>query len=175
MATNIEIKARVGDPARLRRLAEELSDTPGQLIPQEDTFFHSPRGRLKLRVLVPDEGQLIYYEREDATGPTKSSYLIAPTNAPESLKNLLTQSFGIRGVVRKNRTLFLVGNTRIHLDEVEGLGSYMELEVVLGPGEGEAEGQAIAADLMARLGIVESDLVDVAYIDLLESPAHGRD
>jgi predicted adenylyl cyclase CyaB len=175
MAANIEIKARIKDPVRLRRLAEEISDTPGQLIPQEDIFFHSPSGRLKLRVLGPDEGQLIYYEREDATGPTQSNYLIAPTNAPDALKTLLTQAFGVRGVVRKNRTLFLVGNTRIHLDEVESLGSYMELEVVLGPEEGAAEGQAIAADLMARLGIKRADLVDVAYIDLLEGRVHGMD
>ena len=95
--------------------------------------------------------------------------------APDSLRNLLTQAFGIRGVVRKNRTLFLVGNTRVHLDEVEGLGSFMELEVVLGPEEGEAEGQAIAVDLMARLGIKESDLVEQAYIDLLEGRARGMD
>jgi adenylate cyclase class IV len=175
MATNIEIKARIEDPGRLRRVAEEISDTPGQLIPQEDTFFHSPGGRLKLRVHGPDEGQLIYYVREDATGPRLSNYLIAPTSDPASLKNLLMEAFGVRGVVRKNRTLYLVGSTRIHLDEVEGLGSYMELEVVLGPDEGEAEGHAKAADLMARLGIKQANLVDVAYIDLLEGHADGMD
>jgi predicted adenylyl cyclase CyaB len=168
MATNIEIKARIEDLDQLRRLVQNLSDTPGWLIHQEDTFFHAPRGRLKLRTLAPDRGQLIYYEREDTSGPRPSNYMIAPTTEPNSLKALLRASLGTRGVVRKKRWLFLVGNTRIHLDEVEGLGSFLELEVVLGSGESEAEGHVKAAQLMAELNIETSDLVEVAYIDLLE-------
>jgi predicted adenylyl cyclase CyaB len=61
-----------------------------------------------------------------------------------------------------------VGNTRVHLDEVEGLGSFLELEVMLGPGQSEQEGQAIAQELMAQLGVEESDLIEGAYMDLLE-------
>jgi predicted adenylyl cyclase CyaB len=74
----------------------------------------------------------------------------------------------VRGVVRKRRYLYLVGQTRVHLDEVEGLGEFMELEVVLRPEQSDAEGQAIARDLMTRLGIREEDLLEGAYMDLLE-------
>jgi predicted adenylyl cyclase CyaB len=71
-------------------------------------------------------------------------------------------------VVRKKRWLYRVGQTRIHLDEVEGLGTFLELEVMLRPDESEGDGRATAATLMARLGIRESDLVPGAYMDLLE-------
>jgi predicted adenylyl cyclase CyaB len=175
MATNIEIKARVRDRDRLRQLAETLSDTPCVTLLQEDTFFNTPGGRLKLRSLAPDQGQLIYYVRDDAAGPKRSNYVISTTTEPDTLKAVLAASLGIRGVVRKQRLLYMAGNTRIHLDEVDGLGDFMELEVVLLPGQSEQEGQATAVEIMAKLGIKGSDLVEVAYIDLLEKALELND
>ena len=169
MATNVEIKARVRDPDALRAHAEALSDTPCTIIPQEDTFFHTPQGRLKLRVLAPDRGQLIYYQRQDAAGPKRSDYLVATTGEPDALKAVLAAALGVRGVVRKQRHLYLAGNTRVHLDHVEGLGTFVELEVALGPGQTTEEGQAIAIGLMTELGIQKVDLVEGAYIDLLQN------
>lgn len=168
MPANIEIKARVRDFPGLRQRVEALSDTLVQVIPQEDTFFNSPHGRLKLRQLGPQHGQLVYYERNDAAGPKRSDYLLAETSNPSALKAALTAALGVRGVVRKTRYLYLVGQTRIHLDEVEGLGQFMELEVVMRPGQNDAEGQAIAHDLMVKLGVAEADLLECAYMDLLE-------
>src|SRR5512143_696635 len=118
MPANIEIKARLRDSADLSRRAAALSDTPEQVIPQEDTFFNVPRGRLKLRQLGPGHGQLIYYERQDTSGPKRSNYLIAETADPAALKATLTAALGIRGVIRKRRSLYMVGQTRIHVDEV---------------------------------------------------------
>jgi len=168
MPANIEIKARVSDPDRLQARAAALSDMPVQVIPQEDTFFNVPRGRLKLRQVSPEEGQLVYYERPDREGPKRSNYLLAPTTEPESLKRALTAALGVRGVVRKTRRLFLSGQTRIHLDEVEGLGHFMELEVVLTPGQSDADGMAVAEDLMRQLGVEPADLLEGAYMDMLE-------
>lgn len=168
MPDNIEIKARVHEYERLRLAAQKLSDTPCQDIPQEDTFFNCPRGRLKLRQLAADHGQLVYYQRPDTSGPKHSEYQIFETGNPEQLKQVLADACGVRGVVSKLRHLYLVGQTRIHLDEVEGLGSFVELEVVLQPGQTDADGQAIAKDLMQRLGIAEQDLLESAYMDLLE-------
>lgn len=168
MPTNVEIKARVRDLASLRARAEALSGGPGQEIPQEDTFFRVPRGRLKLRELSPGQGELIYYEREDARDPKPSHYLIAGTSEPAALRAILTAALGLRGVVRKRRTLYRICQTRLHLDQVEGLGSFLELEVVLAHGQDVAQGRAIVAELMERLGIAEPDLVRCAYIDLLD-------
>jgi len=167
MSTNVEIKAKIGDFSRLKQLVEKLSDTPCEVLVQEDTFFNISRGRLKLRVLAADRGQLIFYEREDSPAPKQSDYVISTTSEPSSLKAVLTTALGIRGIVRKRRLVYEIGETRIHLDEVEGLGTFVELEVVLGTDESVEGGETKAVKLMAKLGIEQGDLVEGAYIDLL--------
>jgi predicted adenylyl cyclase CyaB len=169
MALNIEIKARLRDLERLTAQVASMADGPGQVIRQHDVFFLLPRGRLKLRVLGPSLGQLVYYEREDDLGPKLSGYLISVTHEPDSLERVLSAALGVRGVVDKVRHLYRVGQTRVHLDTVIGLGEFIELEVVLGPGQSQRDGERIAGQLMERLGIHEDDLIDVAYIDLLEA------
>jgi predicted adenylyl cyclase CyaB len=169
MPVNIEIKARVRDFKALRDRAEALSDTSCETISQEDTFFNTQKGRLKLRVLSPEQAWLVYYERPDVEGPRRSDYHLAESRDPENLKTALRLALGVRGVVRKTRYLYMVGQTRIHLDDVEGLGHFMELEVVMREGQGDEEGQAIARDLMKKLGVREEDLLDLAYMDLIEA------
>jgi predicted adenylyl cyclase CyaB len=172
MPENVEIKARANDPDALAVRVERLSDTPCAESLQEDTFFPTARGRLKLRVTGPGDACLIYYEREDSLGPKPSRYLLAPAPEPETLKALLAACLGVRGVVRKQRRLYMIGNTRVHLDRVEGLGAFVELEVMLVGGQSPDEGLAVARDIMAKLGISDRDLVKGAYIDLVE--AAGR-
>lgn len=168
---NLEIKARVRDAAALAARAAALADGPPQGCRQEDTFFPVGEGRLKLRVLGEDRGELIYYRRADERGPKTSSYAIAPTDRPRELGAVLTAALGSRGVVRKRRTVYLSGRTRIHLDEVQDLGSFVELECVLGPGDGMDGAEAELSDLMDRLGVDAADLIEGAYADLL---AAGR-
>ena len=169
MPSNIEIKARVRDFDVIRQRAESLSDTPIHVILQEDIFFNTEHGRLKLRILALDRAQLIYYLRSDQEGPKRSDYHIFETQDPENLKRVLSLAYGIRGVVKKTRYLYLVGQTRVHLDDVEGLGQFMELEVVMQEGQRDAEGQAIAEGLMTSLGVERGDLLEGAYMDLIES------
>jgi predicted adenylyl cyclase CyaB len=109
----------------------------------------------------------VYYVRQDVAGPKHSEYQIFNTTDPAGLKQILVQAFGVLGVVTKVRYLYLAGQTRIHLDDVQGLGKFMELEVVLRPGQSDTEGQAIANDLMDKLGIQQADLIEGAYMDLL--------
>jgi predicted adenylyl cyclase CyaB len=173
LPSNIEIKARARNFEDIRSRAEKLSDTPVDVIPQEDIFFNVEKGRLKLRVLAPDQSQLIYYTRPDQEGPKRSDYHITHSPDPQNLKRVLELAYGIRGIVRKTRYLYLVGQTRIHLDDVDGLGEFMELEVVLEEGQSDAEGQKIAEDLMSALGVEKGDLIESAYMDLLEKPPAG--
>ncbi len=168
MPVNIEIKARVHDFSELRQRADQLSDAPCQVIPQEDTFFNCPHGRIKLRELGPQHGQLVYYLRQDSVRPKHSDYKIFETDNPAELKIIMAQAYGVRGVISKVRYLYMVGQTRIHLDDVLGLGKFMELEVVLRPDQTDEQGQAIAEDLMRKLGIREADLIEGAYMDLME-------
>jgi len=168
MPANIEIKARINDFDNLQYKAEQLSDTPCRVILQLDTFFNCPNGRIKLRELSPQNGQIVFYQRADVSGPKHSEYLIFETDDPTGLKTVLSQAYGVRGVVSKVRHLYMVGQTRIHLDEVDGLGQFIELEVVLLPEQNDADGQSIAEDLMQKLGITPADLIEAAYMDLIE-------
>jgi predicted adenylyl cyclase CyaB len=167
MPVNIEFKAKVQDCDGIRNRLEKISEKDAVKIFQEDIFFNAVRGRLKLRTFSDGKGELIYYLRNDAASPRRCDYAIFNTDAPETLKNILELSLGIRGVLKKNRLLYLVGNTRIHLDEVENLGLFIEIEVVLDPEQTENDGKAIADNLIAELKIDKKDLIDVAYIDLL--------
>ena len=168
MNRNVEIKAAVSDLAVVRQRAEELADEGPTVLEQEDTFFVCPHGRLKLRRLAGSrQGELIYYEPPSTAGPKESRYIVQPTSDAEGLCAVLSAALGIRGVVRKRRTLYLIGQTRVHLDEVEGLGPFVELEVMLDPQQGVEEGQAIARRLMAELGLLPEQLIEKAYVDLL--------
>ena len=168
MPTNIEIKARAPEFEALKARAEQLSDSPVQTIAQIDTFFFTAKGRLKLREFGSGFAQLIYYERADQEGPKRSDYYVGETHDSEHLKAVLAVALGVRGTVRKVRYLYMIGQTRVHLDDVQDLGHFVELEVVLEPGQGEAEGHAIARGLIAALGVDAGDLLENAYIDLLE-------
>lgn len=167
MPSNVEIKARVTEPALLAEKARQLSQSECTVIRQHDTFFNCSNGRLKLRDFMNGTGQLIYYERPDSDGPKLSRYSICPTQNPDNLKNVLSDAHGIKGEVRKERHLYLIGQTRVHVDTVEGLGHYMELEVVMRPEQSVEEGQQVARDLMKALGVSDDSLVTGAYVDLL--------
>lgn len=173
MPENIEIKARARDFQRQCMLAGQVSGSPGEIIFQVDTFFDVPKGRLKLRVLSHSQAELIYYERGDIAGPKRSEYYVVQTSTPEPLAAVLGATLHALGTVTKKRTVHRVGQTRIHLDEVEGLGFFIEIEVVLLPGQTEDEGAGIAQNLMENLEISAEDLVAQAYVDLL-APAFER-
>ena len=166
MARNVEIKARVSDLAEIEAQARRLATEGPSDLAQDDTFFSCAKGRLKLRELSSMQGQLIYYSRPNDAGPKVSDYWISATHAPAAVRETLGRALGIIGRVRKHRRLYLVGRTRIHLDNVEGLGSFVELEVVLGEGESPLQGTEIARQIMKSLGIAESQLVQGAYVDL---------
>jgi predicted adenylyl cyclase CyaB len=167
MARNIEIKARIESIEAVAPKAAAIADKGPVEIIQDDTFFQCGSGRLKLRAFSNEEGELIFYRRANQHGPKESFYLRSPTSAPDTLRESLTQAYGQAGRVQKHRTLFLIGRTRVHLDDVKDLGHFLELEVVLNEGELAEAGIHEARSLMARLGIESSQLVAGAYVDLL--------
>jgi len=167
MARNVEIKARIESIESVFSIAAKLADEGPIEIIQDDTFFPCEKGRLKLRAFSQDEGELIFYRRSDGKGPKESFYIVSPTGSPDTLRESLTMAYGTAGRVCKNRTLLLAGRTRIHLDRVEDLGDYLELEVVLEEGEAVESGEAVARDLMEKLGIGPHQLIEGAYVDLL--------
>jgi predicted adenylyl cyclase CyaB len=173
MARNVEIKAWIESVEALAPRAAALADQGPIEIVQDDTFFTCPSGRLKLRAFSAADGQLIFYRRPDQAGPKESFFLISPTASPDTLREALTLAYGQAGRVRKRRTLYLAGRTRIHLDRVDGLGDFLELEVAMADGETAEAGAAEAHDLLAKLGISADHLIDRAYVDLFPGPAPG--
>ena len=120
-----------------------------------------------MRDFLNGSGELIFYRRANQSGPKESFYLRSFTSTPDVLRESLSLAYGQAGRVVKHRTLFLVGRTRVHLDRVEGLGDFLELEVVLSENEPSGAGEREANELMSRLGIEPHQLVEGAYVDLL--------
>lgn len=171
MATNIEIKARIHSVEQLLPRAAAIASSERVDIVQDDTFFACPEGRLKLRAFDSRRGELIYYSRPNQAGPKPSFYTRSATTDPDGLRTALDYAYGSVGRVRKQRILYRCGRTRIHLDQVEGLGDFLELEVVLDDDDTDA-GIAEAYRLMHLLGVSLDSLVDVAYIDLVREFEH---
>lgn len=173
MARNEEIKARLVGIETLLPAATALADHGPEPIAQDDTFFGCLHGRLELRVLADGRGEQIAYERPDRSGPKTSDYRITPAPDPDSLREALRRALCVTGRVVKRRTLFLVGRTRVHLDRVESLGDFLELEVVLRDGEDAQHGTAEAHELLAHLNVQPSQLVARAYAHLVRDVSGG--
>ena len=137
-----------------------------------DTYFRTREGRLKLRESSLSGGQLVPYLRPDAAAARRSEYVVIPVPDPARTKQLLAALLGVHRVVRKTREIALHENVRIHLDRVDGLGDFVELEAVWdGSPEGEPEQARKVAFLREALGIRDADLVPLSYEGLLERGA----
>jgi predicted adenylyl cyclase CyaB len=164
---NAEIKARSENHDAIRGiLSGRNADFRGK-DRQVDTYFITRTGRLKLRE-GEIEQNLIYYERPDKEGPKTSRCIIYPAAKGSSLKDILERSMGVQVVVDKTREIFYLDNIKVHLDEVKGLGTFVEIEAQSQQGDLSEEyllGQCTA--LMNEFGIRGSDLVSMSYSDLL--------
>jgi predicted adenylyl cyclase CyaB len=167
MARNIEIKARVESIDAVMPHARALAQRDAERIEQDDTFFRVPHGRLKLREFADGSAELIHYERADTVEAKLSDYRRVAVSDAAALRDALVRALGIVGRVRKQRWLLLAGQTRIHLDRVDGLGDFIELEVVLRNDQNEAEGACTADQLMHELGLAQAERIAGAYLDLL--------
>jgi predicted adenylyl cyclase CyaB len=170
MPQNIEVKARVSDVRLLLKNIAALGAKGPEILVQTDTFYNCPHGRMKLRECQGKSSEMVVYLRPDVKGAKTCDYARFPVSDPAHAKTILKASHGVLGVLEKKRQLYLIENTRIHVDEVKGLGNFMELEVVL-KNQTQAEGVEIAEKLMAQLGISKEDLISNAYIDMLQATA----
>jgi predicted adenylyl cyclase CyaB len=171
MPRNVEIKARIRDMNATRRLVAAAAVGGPVSLSQTDTFFRVGAGRLKLRESSAGQAELIYYQRPDTPGPSESHYERVAVSDGPVLRELLTAALGACGQVRKRRLVYRVGRTRVHLDQVEGLGDFLELEVELEAEDPVDAGAGEARRLMRLFGVQEDALVPEAYVDLLT----GRD
>jgi adenylate cyclase class IV len=175
MARNIAIKARTDQFDELLERAEELTaDTPISFR-QHEFFYDVPAGRLKLcQFDCGTPAELIFYRRDERDAQKSLYYSRSPVTNPDAMHVLLEQALTTRGIVSKERHVFYTGRTRIHLDRVDGLGDFVELEVLLEDDEDEMVGEAEAHAILEKLGIAQSDVVPFAYVDLLRSTVPER-
>jgi len=169
---NIEIKSRLTDRAAVE---QHLTDMGAQFIwrrRQLDVFFNVPTGYLKLRRVDGQSAELIAYVRAAGSQPRPSDYDIAPAGYGAALERALSRSLGVRGVVSKERTLFQWHHTRVHLDEVDGLGSFLELEAVARE-ISLLEARREAEKAIALLGLDAADFLDRPYLELIEAAQPG--
>jgi homotetrameric cytidine deaminase len=168
---NIEFKARDPQPERTLELALGLGAEDRGEIAQTDTYFARARGRLKLREQRPGDAELIQYRRADTPGARESQYRRVPVADAPALRDALDAALGTLVVVEKRRRLLLHESVRIHVDEVEGLGSFLELEAVVRPDSDLSAEHDKVSRLRAHLEVGDDSLVAQSYSDLLlETP-----
>ena len=163
---NLELKARCRDLARAADAALALGATRAGVLEQLDTYFNFPHARLKLRETAGRAAELIAYARVDAAAVRGSDYYVIPIAEPAAMKAALAGRLGVRGTVSKRRALFLWHNVRIHLDDVAGLGTFLEFEAVISPADDEAISLPRLARLSDALGVRDADRIAVSYADL---------
>jgi adenylate cyclase class 2 len=165
---NIEIKAHCSDPGQAEAYLLNAGARYAGLDTQEDIYFQIPEGRLKLR-RGPIENNLIFYRRTNQEGPKASEFILHPVQESSSLQSLLTQALGVKVIVKKSRKIFFLHHTKFHIDEVPGLGHFIEIEVsnLHHPELDEEQMQKDCRNYMDALGIKEKDLVAVSYSDML--------
>jgi homotetrameric cytidine deaminase len=165
---NVELKARDADPAATLERALALGASDEGVLTQRDTYFAGARGRVKLR--EQDGGseagaRLIAYSRPDEDGARTSAYRLAEVGDPAALREALDAALGTLVVVDKRRHLLLYENVRIHIDEVAGLGSFVELEGVAPADSDLSREHELVGRLREELGLGAP--VAVSYSDLL--------
>ena len=168
---NIELKARDPDPARTLERALAIGAEEIGEIRQRDTYFAGARGRLKLREQETDGptlfDELIEYSRADSTDARTSTYRRVPVADAAPLREALDSAYGADVTVTKRRRLLQWEGVRIHLDEVDGLGSYLEIEALADLGSDLTEEHEKVERLRGELGIQDADLVATSYADLV--------
>ena len=169
MPRNVEVKIRVDDLGAIRSRALALGAADHGSLHQVDTYFRTSSeggARLKLREHRPGRSELIAYRRPDTPGLRASDFHLVPVDDPTALRETLAHALGVVRQVAKTRHLLLLGRTRIHLDHVEGLGSFLELEVVLDDRDEIALGEQEAEQLLAQLALADRPRIPGSYADL---------
>jgi predicted adenylyl cyclase CyaB len=173
MKQNVELKARLSDLDKARTIAARLAHSPVQVLRQVDTYFVCATGRLKLRELNGATAELIAYDRPDETNARTSGYRILSLTDAAAAKELLAAALGVLVIVEKTRELYLHDNVRIHLDQVVGLGAFLEFEAVLTSPADAERGHRQVQELATAFALRDEDLVPGSYSDLLLAQQGG--
>jgi predicted adenylyl cyclase CyaB len=163
---NLEAKFRLSDLASTLERAEAMGFALRAVFSQRDTFFNVSFGKLKMRE-QPDGASLIHYRREHSQNLELSNYEIIPIADPRPMRAILNGALGVLAEVVKERMVLMRRNIRLHLDRVDNLGEFAEIEAVLGDGDTADSYRLEIAGILSRLEIREPDLIAVSYFELM--------
>jgi adenylate cyclase class 2 len=165
MPQNLELKARISSVSEAVHAAHRLKAQAKGILQQRDIYYKVSRGRLKLRIINDRSAELIFYNRPNKKGSRYSDYFVLPVSNAGLTNELCTAAFGQKVVVKKKRQLFLYKNSRIHLDEVRGLGTFVEFEVLVRYGIRQA--QKLLEVLSTEFAIKQTATLAFSYSDML--------
>jgi predicted adenylyl cyclase CyaB len=165
---NLEAKFRLGEAASVRERAEAIGFGFRGILTQHDTFFAVANGKLKLRTQF-DGSWLIHYKRGHEGELELSNYQIVAVPDALNIRELLTVALGVIAEVRKTRTLLARRNIRLHLDNVDSLGDFGEIEAVLADDDNPREYRAEVGEILAALQIRASELIEMSYFELMRT------
>ncbi len=170
MPTNLELKARISSIEWCLTRALERGATSAGILDQVDTYFNTPAGRLKLRIINGSSAELIGYFRREVADERSSAY--EKTSVPDAATfcGILERTLGVRVVVSKHRNLFWYKGSRIHVDAVDNLGTFIEFEV---PTDGKYSAEEVMKELRTMFDIRAQDIVRASYADLLMNSEHA--
>ncbi len=164
---NIEIKAKTANQNQIREKLTSLGAKFKGIDFQTDTYFNVNYGRLKLRE-GNIENHLIYYERNDSLGLKQSDVILFKSEPNSSLKEILAKSLGIKVEVKKQREIYFIDNVKFHIDKVDSLGAFVEIEAIDMSGQISKEKLYEQCNYYLNLfGISEKDFISVSYSDLI--------
>ena len=164
---NLEWKARTHRLAQCEADLQNLDPRFAGEDYQTDTYFHTANGRLKLRE-GNVENALIYYKRDDIAGAKGSSGMLYPHNSGKGLREILITTLSIKVVVEKKRKIYYVDNVKIHFDDVQELGTFIEVEAINENGRFTREHlQKQCATFQELFKVEEKDFEKGSYSDML--------
>jgi len=164
---NVEIKAKCNNVAFIRNYLISVNASFKGIDEQTDTYFNVINGRLKMRE-GNIENNLIYYERSNQAGPKNSNFNLLKIENATELKEVLSKAIGIKIIVKKIREIYYAGNVKFHIDEVPGLGSFVEIEAGnIKADLSQKQLQEQCEFYLKEFGIDEKDLIEVSYSDML--------
>ncbi|HTR81757.1 MAG TPA: class IV adenylate cyclase [Bacteroidota bacterium] len=165
MPLNLELKVRIDSPSTFVKALRKIADYKG-VLHQTDTYFELNAGRLKLRQFLKGKAELIYYKRSEGRGPRWSNYTRIELKDGRELRGILTRIMGIKIVVKKKRMLFLYKSAaRVHVDSVNRLGNFVEIESM--STKGRAKAKLIFHELVKALNIDKAQTIRGSYSDLM--------
>jgi predicted adenylyl cyclase CyaB len=161
---NFEIKCRISNLSAIKEKLSSDRNYKYSVEKQRDIYYNVKSGRLKLRIINEKNSDLIYYNRKEKNSERVSNFVISSTLNFRELNFIMTEQFKVMVIVNKKREIFVKDNIRIHLDTVNKLGKFLEIEIMF---KDLNKAKKLMEELKEMLNLNSKDFIKSSYSDLL--------